>query len=157
MNSVSRATSGWPAQPARRSERSCGESIQRLTEGAAVARSRHLSLSSDRPGRSDVTGPALRMTQPVRILLPGVLLAVALSTGCGGPDPTPDDEPVPAAVDPAALEADVGPIVEAPLVPAADVPSWQPSLPPVDADGVRRALREAKKAHAEGRLLAAEA
>ncbi len=89
------------------------------------------------------------------MLLPGVLLAVALSTACSRSDPAPeDDAPAPAAVDPADLEADVEQIAEAPMPPVADVPDWQPVLPEVAAADVRKALREAKAAHEEGRLLA---
>ncbi len=47
------------------------------------------------------------MTLPLRILLPGVLLACSLLSACGAPsDPTPaGGVPEPAAVDPAELEA----------------------------------------------------
>jgi formylglycine-generating enzyme required for sulfatase activity len=44
---------------------------------------------------------------------------------------------------------------EAPVEPVAEAPAWSPVLPSVDAAGVARALREARRAEEEGRLLGA--
>lgn len=96
------------------------------------------------------------MTQPLRIRLPGVLLAALLAGGCGDREAeqvAPGDAPV--AVDPRALEAPVAPADDAALEEPVDVAEWTPALPPVAASDVRRALRDARQLQDEGKLIAA--
>src|SRR5688572_29945655 len=97
------------------------------------------------------------MTQPFRFRLPGILLAAALVVGCGDRDDAAERVgPTPPAVDPATLEAPVTASPDTAAEPSIAVGVWAPILPPVAAGDVRRALRDAREAFDEGRLLAAE-
>lgn len=95
------------------------------------------------------------MTQPLRILIPGVLLACSLLSACGAPPGTPPDaaSPAPAPVDPAVLEAEVEDL-PAPLEVV--VPEWAPGIEPVPKGNFRATLAAADAALEEGRLLADE-
>lgn len=91
------------------------------------------------------------MTKPMRSRLAACLIATTLAA-CGGDAPPPAAVPAPAAVDPAALEADVEPLpATAPETPA----PWEPAIAPVPPARVRAVLRAAAVRASEGRLMAA--
>lgn len=92
------------------------------------------------------------MTQLLRNLVPGVLLACGLLAGCGAPEAPAGDEAAnpPEAVDPAELEADI----EEPAVEDdADPLDWAPVIAPVAKGEIRATLRLAREAQEAGRLL----
>jgi formylglycine-generating enzyme required for sulfatase activity len=96
------------------------------------------------------------MTLPLRMLLPGVLLACSLLSACGAaPDAEPSAESAPEPVDPAGLEVEVEDLVSE-TEPEPDAPDWMPTVEPVPESGVRAALRAAAQAVEKGELVAPE-